>query len=754
MIEQIEIKSAASYSNAGSVIDSLSKINVFYGSNGSGKTTISRVISGNDDDEYKDCSLKWSDDIAMDAFVYNKDFVEKNFNQDDQELKGIFTLGEEDDQKLKFIKVKNEEIEALKTDLKGLRHTLKGADGESGKIAELEKLEADFANTCWKIKDKHDEYFKDAFSGVRDKKVKFKNKLVDEAENNTESLTDLEELKQQSETVFASELVKHGLIEAISYDRFEQIENDTILQKKIIGKDDVDIAAMISRLGNSDWVKEGRAYFEENNDHCPFCQQETDAQFAQNLNEYFDDAYNEDTGKVKDLAERYDQYSTELLAQLEKTATAGHEFLNQDQFTTQKELLEAKLSINAEHLNKKLKEASSVVTLETLKETVDQINALILAANAEATKHNDLVDNHITVKQKLVSQIWCYVVDELRDQYSQYRTDKINLENAINSLQTQIQGKETEQATKTVERDSVQAEITGVEATVAAINTLLSSFGFTGFKLAESDTKGFYKIIREDGSDAQKSLSEGEKTFVTFLYFYHLLNGGDSEQNIMTDRVIVIDDPVSSLDSDILFIVSNLTRKLLHKVGAKTNHIKQVFVLTHNVYFHKEVTFSLAQGKRKICNKVDLTFWMVRKVDGVSSCKKHEENPIKTSYELLWDEVRNENRSSHTIQNTLRRILENYFKILGGHDNFDAVIDQFDGEDKKVCRSLFAWIHDGSHSIYDDLHVSCTDDQVDMYLKVFRMIFDKTEHLAHYKMMMKETDDRDDGSGEIVELAA
>lgn len=738
MIEQIEIKSTASYNNVGWVIDSLSKINVFYGSNGSGKTTISRVISCLDDAKYKDCSLKWSGDSVIDTFVYNKDFIENNFNQNDQELKGIFTLGEEDDKKLKLIKTKNEEIEALKADLRGLRHTLNGEDGENGKIAELAKLEAKFADTCWKIKDKHDEYFKDAFSGVRDKKVKFKNRFVNEVENNSSSLVTLEELKKQSKTVFSSELVKHDLIETISYERFEQIEKDTILQKKIIGKDDVDIAAMISRLGNSDWVKEGRAFFEQNENHCPFCQQKTEAQLAQNLNEYFDEAYNEETGKINDLAEEYDANSKKLVEHLEKIKAVDHEFLDKVQFTTQKELLEAKLSINTEHLNKKLKEASSIVTLETLKETIDQINALILAANAEATKHNDLVDNHITVKQKLESQIWRYVINELREQYDQYKIDKTNLENAINSLQSQMQTKEAEKATKTAKRDSVQAEITGVEATVATINTLLSSFGFTGFQLAESDTKGFYKIVREDGSDAQKTLSEGEKTFITFLYFYHLLNGGDSELNIMTDRVIVIDDPISSLDSDILFIVSNLTRKLMHKVGAKTNHIKQVFILTHNVYFHKEVTFNLAQGYRSICKKTDLTFWMVRKVDGISSCKKYKVNPIKTSYELLWDELRNENRSSHTIQNTLRRILENYFKILGGHDNFDTVIDQFDGDDKKVCRSLFAWIHDGSHSIYDDLHVSCNEEQIDTYLKVFRMIFDKTDHLAHYKMMMRE----------------
>ncbi|WP_396159047.1 AAA family ATPase [Flavobacterium sp.] len=39
-------------------------------------------------------------------------------------------------------------------------------------------------------------------------------------------------------------------------------------------------------------------------------------------------------------------------------------------------------------------------------------------------------------------------------------------------------------------------------------------------------------------------------------------------------------------------------------------------------------------------------------------------NPIQSSYELLWREIKEwENNSGITIQNTLRRILENYFSI-------------------------------------------------------------------------------------------
>jgi wobble nucleotide-excising tRNase len=125
----------------------------------------------------------------------------------------------------------------------------------------------------------------------------------------------------------------------------------------------------------------------------------------------------------------------------------------------------------------------------------------------------------------------------------------------------------------------------------------------------------------------------------------------------------------------------------------------------------------------------------VRKPGLVSKLDKHSTNPIKTSYELLWAEVRKPERSNLAIQNTLRRILKNYFKILGGID-FDDLCAMFVGREKIICKSLCSWVHDGSHYAHDDLFVSIDDSMVESYLNVFRAIFDKSGHSAHYKMMM------------------
>jgi wobble nucleotide-excising tRNase len=171
---------------------------------------------------------------------------------------------------------------------------------------------------------------------------------------------------------------------------------------------------------------------------------------------------------------------------------------------------------------------------------------------------------------------------------------------------------------------------------------------------------------------------------------------------------------------------------LLDEVRRGSGHIKQVFVLTHNVYFHKEVTFN--PGRRTAAMREE-TFWVIRKLGLVSRVEGHSVNPIKTSYELLWGEVRRPDPSNLTIQNTLRRILENYFNILGGVDP-DKICAKFDGADKLVCKSLLSWVNDGSHFASDDLFVSTDWATVERYLKVFRDVFEKQGHLSHYKMMM------------------
>jgi len=500
----------------------------------------------------------------------------------------------------------------------------------------------------------------------------------------------------------------------------------------VIGKEDVDIAAMIKKLGNSDWVRTGRTYYDVNDQVCPFCQQETSEAFAKSLNDYFDESFISDSRAIDDLATNYTTDAERIRQQISSIITLPSRFLDAEKLRSEKELLDAKLNLNIQRIGEKKKEASQIVELESIVNVTNAIRLLIDNANQKITEHNNMVSNLDAERRTLTSQVWRFVLEELKADLASYTSKKSGLNSAISSMEQQIKDKGAEKAQKQTEIRALEKQTTSVQPTIDAINALLLSFGFQSFKLAPSQAGTSYKLIRRDGSDAKATLSEGEKTFLTFLYFYHLLKGSLSESGMTENRVVVFDDPVSSLDSEILFIVSSLIKGLFDEVRVGNSRIKQVFVLTHNVYFHKEIAYN---QKRKDKALKEETFWVIRKRDACSTIDKHDSNPIKTSYDLLWDEVRRADRSKLTIQNTLRRILENYFKILGGID-LHKLGEKFEGKEKAVCSSLISWINDGSHFAHDDLYVSLDDAQVETCLKVFEDIFKKSDHHAHYRMMM------------------
>jgi wobble nucleotide-excising tRNase len=731
MIESITISDVATFGAAREQLDALSQFNFLFGSNGTGKTTVSRVIAN--ETKYPSCKLTWKAGTKLQPLVYNHDFVERNFNQS-AELKGVFTLGEKQLGTLAKIGAAKVELDALATKVSNLTLGLQGEDGNGGKKGELAALETRLKDKCWAQKQTHDTKLYGGFEGYRNSSEKFKGKVLHELVSNTATLLTLAELETKAESLFGHTPTTEVSVPSVDTSSLLAHEANPILKKRVIGKDDVDIAAMIKKLGNSDWVREGRSFYEATEQVCPFCQQETDEAFAQSLSEYFDETFVADSKAIDELAANYATEAARIQQQVAAVIASPSKFIDVEKLKAEKELLDAKVALNNQRLAGKKKEASQVVDLESVSNVGTAISALVDAANIQVAAHNKMVANLATERETLTAQVWRFVLEELKTDLATFKTAKEGLDKAITAMTSQISTATTDTTKKAVEIRELERQTTSVQPTIDGINSLLSSFGFQGFKLAKAASGTSYKLIRPDGSDAKATLSEGEKTFVTFLYFYYLLKGSESDSGMTTDRIVVFDDPVSSLDSDILFIVSSLIKGLFDEVRAGSGHIKQIFVLTHNVYFHKEVTYN---PRRKDVAMNEETFWIVRKPGLASKLDKHLANPIKTSYELLWAEVRKPERSNLAIQNTLRRILENYFKILGGID-FDVLCAMFDGKEKIICKSLCSWVHDGSHYAHDDLYVSIDNTMVDSYLKVFRAIFVKSQHSAHYKMMMAD----------------
>lgn len=732
MIESITIKNVATYDPLSGVqINGLKKVNFIYGANGCGKTTLSNFLQNPIDGKFSSCSANWKNETPLKALVYNKEFREQNFGKG--KLNGVFTLGQATTTEIKVIEDKTEELKTIKADGVKKRETL------NAQKQKKEDLEKEFTESSWKkIYKKYDKEFKEAFIGSMKSGELFKNRLLQEFLNNTAILKTLEDLREKATTIFGEVPQNISPINTFSYDRILQIETDPIWKKIIVGKADVDIAKLIQKLNINDWVNQGRNYIQEDADTCPFCQQLTISEnFKNQLENWFDETYLNNIKSVKELKQEYNSLAQNIINELNGIETNQKNFketkLNVDKFSAYLKTLTSQNTTNSEFLNNKIKEPSRSIDLVSLKEQLELIAELIKNANAEIKKHNDIVANFNAEKASLIQAIWKFIIEEFRTDIAKFNSDKTGLETGLTALQTQLTAKLTEFNTLNAEIQNLSKNVTSIQPTIDEINRLLKSYGFLNFEIVPTVEKGFYKIQREDGEIAETTLSEGEITFITFLYFLQRAKGGETEESVNEERILVIDDPISSLDSNVLFVVSTLIKEIIKTVKSDLGNIKQIILLTHNVYFHKEVSY---EGLNRKGEKSQ--FWIMRKNNKVSTIHFYGiNNPILSSYELLWREIKEwENNSGITIQNTLRRILENYFSILGSKRD-DVLINKFSNqEDREICRSLLSWANEGSHTLPDDLFIEAPDGTITKYLEVFKNIFNHTENIGHYNMMM------------------
>ncbi|MEJ2754480.1 MAG: AAA family ATPase, partial [Gammaproteobacteria bacterium] len=664
--------------------------------------------------------------------VYNRDFVDRNFNQDGP-LQGVFTLGENQVEAEQKIDELRPQIDSDTRDISSLKIQLDGANEQLGKRQELAALEPALRDKCFRQKRLHDDYFQVAFSGVRNNAENFKAKVLAEQASNTAELLSLDELKEKAKTVFANGLERAEQLENLSAADFVSVEGNALLQKVIVGNQDVDIAALINRLGNSDWVKQGRQYHEQEPEICPFCQQSTDKQFADDLTAFFSEAYDNDVQSLKQLQASYQRASEQLLAAIQRCVELSNPFLKHELFNAEAQALAERLKSNNAILTKKINEPSRKIELESIEPLVTQLQSLLAEANEATNEHNQMVANIAAEKRTLIGQVWRYVLNELSDDLQKYQQSKDRLARTIEGMEQSLREKNVLLRGLQEQVKELEKQTTSIQPTITAINDLLQKFGFTSFSIGEADGGRHYRINRANGEDASRSLSEGEKTFIAFLYFYYLIRGAQTPSGITANRVVVFDDPISSLDSDILYIVSSLIKDVMEEARGQNSQIKQVFVLTHNVYFHKEISYNRSRPADKTLNEE--SFWLVKKLQQGSVVERCLTNPIRSAYELLWEDVKAENISSVSLQNTLRRILENYFTMWGGMGK-DEICALFDGRDKLICQSLFSWVNDGSHSIHDDLYINHGEQTNEAYLRVFRSVFEKARQLGHYNMMM------------------
>ncbi|QSX04685.1 AAA family ATPase [Sedimentibacter sp. zth1] len=535
MIKKIKLSKTACYSNETEI--NPVKINYIYGSNGSGKTTISKVIA--DESYYTGCNIDWSPN-KVEALVYNRDFVSQNFTQS-SEIKGIFTLGKNTKDAKELIENKTLELKNVNKEVESYKKSIKKLEEE------IQECENEMIKKCWGIKKKYEDVFKNSFTGFIGRKVDFFHKCFDKIDDSVELLT-FENLYKMSDNLFNKELELKKLEEELDFRKLIELENDKKLKQVIVGKQDIEIGDLINKLNNSDWVRKGITYLKNSESKCPFCQHSVDTNELNSFFEqYFDETYELQCKQLVTFKETYQTCVNQIIEYIKKFILIN----DNKEIKSILKIIEEKYKNNINKIDEKISNPSVLIELESLGEGCKEFNLIVKQINEKIVKNNELFNNLNNEKLKLTSQVWKFINNELKSDIESYNKKISGKKTGILSIKSKQKQLDEKSKEISSEIKSKESEITSVTHTVNEINNILLLNGFTSFKLRESSEIGYYQIVREDGSNAKETLSEGEYRFITFLYYYQLIKGSTESSGQTREKVVVIDDPICSLDSNV-----------------------------------------------------------------------------------------------------------------------------------------------------------------------------------------------------------
>lgn len=755
MIENISLKDIASYDpNDGVQLNDLKKLNFFFGFNGSGKSTIAKYLynlSLSDNEKSADftsCSQNGFDSANEQILVFDENFTEINFIRNPL-LNGVFSLNQQNGTIDSLIKNQEELIKANNKE-KEKKIALKVAIE-----ADKNKKKKDLLDFCWSQRNTFSTFSKISlpYSGSKPNHL---NKLEQALQSSLGTVPTIQILTEEYRQLFEKDLSE--VETSIKRDLYKQIrhterELGALLDEIIIGNEDVDISALIKTLNSRNWVEIGVEFLKKTDSICPFCQQKTiNEDLSKQFNELFDETYKKKIEQITIFLSKYKEKTSSLVTNILKIQNS----YNQDNISSNLYVKLQKLfESNHEIIEDKLKnpnERKELISIVTLKSDLSKIIQMI--------KENNKTFAELGGKRQiLIKDIWKFIASKCQGEIESFNNKKHKYLRIYSLADELIEEYKKNIISSKESIENLRSQSVNTKEAVDNINLILKTSGYESFEIAEKDSVNNisqYYLKRPNSTVTNsifKSLSEGEKSFISFLYFYQLCVGTDDIlNNGSKKKILVIDDPVSSLDSQALFVVSSLAHQLILRKGDdnrpnkkcfKNENISQVFIFTHNIYFYKEVSFD----KRPMCT--DYWHYKVNKINNKTSITGQYNKTVHDDYSMLWQttkelkaNITQDTKLNVIIANTMRRIIESYVNFIGlGKDSWSSILDANQNSPEYYLKCAFiSTINDESHKVsaLDSIYYQkLSSEQPVLLFNVFKEIFREIGK-EHYEMLMEE----------------
>lgn len=640
-------------------------INIIYGSNGSGKSTIAKAVrcaKGESITNYSGSfDIEIDEKTRKNIYVYDEQFVRRNVLIDQDDIGSIVMLGQqvELDETIRSLNIKREHLEQEKEKL----------ENEFSKFTDPKNILAP------------DHIFNDIRKSLREKggwadnnrtlKNNRINSTIDQGliERLSKCMPDncsiedlyksFEEGKSKYNLIIDKDIVNLRLESNADLTKIQaaiDVLNKKVNKPELTDRD----RAVIEAIQEEDrrYLNDTKRIFSrENISRCPLCLQEISSDYKDNLLKVVQAYFNKEVEKYKAECsdwqnnlenwkaievpkQIYDILKTELGSSLRQASL----------------ILERQFKMLAKQFNNKKTDVFSFhsdIDRGKLESALSEYNKCISDINSHVNSYNRDVINKERLKNELLDlndKLASYKNRALINSYFHSKEKENNIKNQMESLASEI-------GDLTREIIDLNAQKRKISIALDFINSYLAYIFFDKSHLKLKADAGKYKILVDNRDVKPELISTGERNALALCYFFaKSFENKEAKHKFDEEKLFVIDDPVSSYDQANKVGIMSFLRMMLSQIY-KGNPQSKILILTHD----RQVFFDFQKVRSDILGKKNTRSFQLTK-----SHELHVENGDRSLYKHLLGDVFNFAKAEPqgenvNIGNTMRKLLEAFF---------------------------------------------------------------------------------------------
>lgn len=653
-------------------------INIVYGRNGSGKSTIAKAIheiaSLDAQSDQRKYSVKFDADInqiyGKRVFVYNEEFVESKVKVGKEGLETIVMLGDQSGIKTDIDNRKEKAKELARCLEKG-KEKADALQKESEEILEYIKKEL-YKERGWGEKDL-------LIRGKRRKKpvnydllkdfVRIHDDTVKQMDVDPNELTRAIDIFQKTKSGETIEDEFHDVALSTSLVEINGVLTKIIEEPKLTERDKI-VAQIVAE---TDYIKQSYGYFANGERKiCPFCLQDVKPEYRFNLLKKLE-------ARLKEEAEQYKNEIIALISKLKPLRELHVSLRVQELFGSElKEIQSLFHKINQEQLKIKdlLEErhkniygkyspirSNIEIYVESLNAKNRALNIAISTINKSIEDRKRREDELCNMNNALAAKLYHREIRKFFDcseAYERQMQENNSICDRMESLRIEIA--------------SLEHKRNSTNISVQIINDFLSFVFFDRSRVSLHESTGCYKLKVRGKSILPSDVSVGERNAIALGYFFaSMAEGLSKDERYKKPSLVVMDDPVSSFDFDNrIGIISALRWQIGEHIKACDQ--SKFLIMSHDVITVQDMA-RFAKDINDAHANLQSSFFTLSglKIDNVYShkVKMGKITDLGTYGQLVKEVFRAacaENAASFpghaSIGNTIRKMLEAYSSFV------------------------------------------------------------------------------------------